>query len=276
MSSLFAGEKVFDDSNIAELVGSNGVVMAGGEPRYLTSKPRPTAYGSAGMPTFDAGGFTAFSESEIIRRATILQDKYQRISDSITWKPKDQNGTPLCWSFGSCGACEVSRVQGGMPYESLSPASCAGPITGYSLRGGYGEEFLKQAKETGIASSKLWPDYSFKGGHSLRTPEVEESYENHKILTVYDCRSNDLLQLWTMLVLGKPCPLGLDWWGHLVFACDVVVERGIIVGTRFRNSWGDWEAKNVHGVSGFGVLSPAKSRGDCYAVVEMTSYAQAG
>lgn len=269
---LYAGETIYDDHNLDEIVGKNGEVFVGGEMRYLTSKPRQTAYGSAGLPTFD-GTFAAFNEAEIIRRATALQLSQTRISDCIYWKSKDQDGTPLCWSFGSVGACEVKIVQQGLPYTSLSPASCAGPITGYNMRGGWGEEVLKQAREVGIARSSLWSDYSFK---VRPNEEIKEDYLNHKIIDAYDCRSNDLLQLYTMLVLGHPCPLGLDWWGHLVFACDVVVENGVIVGVRIRNSWGDsWGAKNKHGVGGFGVLAPSKSRGDCYAVAQMTSFAHA-
>jgi hypothetical protein len=261
--SLYHGEVVYGDSNWRELVGDGSTIRIGSDDRLLSYRPRTVPYGHAGAPTFEAAGFKAFDRKELKERADELEAKKARLSDLITWKPKDQNGTPLCWSFGSCGACETARVAAGMPYISLSPASCAGPITGYHLRGGWGHDFLEQAAKTGIATSALWPDYSFKVRPNA---EIESSYQDHKVLEWFDLQSNNVDQLWTMLVLGIPCPLGLDWWGHLIFAVDYVPGQG----TRIRNSWGDWGAANDHGVMGFSVLTEGKSRGDSYGVRAVT------
>jgi len=269
---LYAGEKVYDDHNAHELTGDGKVVFAGGEMRMLSAMPRKSAYGSIGVPTF-GDNFKVMTRSEIIDRAVYLDENEAQISDLLDYPSKDQNGLPYCWIYGCVGALEAIRRVQGLPYVELSAESAGGPITGYRSRGGYGEEGLQYLSKTGVANQSLWPKNKV-GGPSNVTAEVKADYENHRIKEWFDCETNNVEQLWTMLVLGFPCPLGLNWWGHLIFACGVVVDRASnkITGTRIRNSWAEsWGAKNKHGVGGFGVLTESKSRGDFFGVRSVTA-----
>ena len=182
-------------------------------------------------------------------------------------------GVHNCWIYGTTGAVEaVRRVQGFKEWVELSPESAGGPITGYRSRGGYGEEGLKYGSSVGFAAQTLWPRQKI-GGPSNITAEVKASYENHKIGEWFDGKTNSLNQLWSLLLMGMPCPLGLNWWGHLIYACDVVVDRAAnkIVGTRIRNSHGkDAHSKNKHGVAGFLTLTPGKSQGDFFGIRSVT------
>lgn len=262
---------IIGDHNFKQFVGDGKTVMAGGELRYLSALPRTAPYGSLGVPVFE-DSFTAFSRQEIMDRAVALDEQEGQVCDLIDYQPKNQNGLPYCWIYGCVGALEATRRVRGLPYEELSPESAGGPITGYRSRGGYGEEGLRYLSATGCCRQSLWPKQKI-GSQANITPEVKADYEHHRITEWFDCQTGNVEQLWTMLVLGFPCPLGLDWWGHLIFACGVAVDRQAnkIVGTTIRNSWGDWGSKNKHGVSGFSVLTEGKSRGDFYGVRSVTA-----
>lgn len=269
---LYANEKIYGDgfSSTAELVGDGTVVHVNGEPRYLTRKPRTAPYGSLG-PTFESS-LKAFSREEIKNRAIHLANTESRISDMVDFEGKDQNGTNYCWIFGCIGAFEFVRRKQGNPHQPLSPASAGGPITGYRNVGGWGEDGHRRLKEVGVCRTVLWPDTAISAKYL--TAEVQQDYANHKIVESYDGQSNNVEQLWTLLLLGIPCPLGLDWWGHLIWACDVVVLPDGTLGTRIRNSWNDaWGSKNKHGRGGFSVLTEAKSRGDFFGIGSVTNSA---
>jgi len=273
---LYHGEQIFGDHNFRQLIGNGRSVMAGGEPRYLVdgygepcSKPRVSAYGSIQGATPFHERFTVLSREEIRERAIDLERTESRVSDLINFSSKDQNGTSYCWNNGVVGAVEACREMAGLPYVSLSPASVGGPITGYRNVGGWGEDALKYISENGIARSELWPDNAIEPKYM--TAEVKADYENHQILEWFDLETDNVLQLWTMLVHRIPVPLGLNWWGHLIYGCDVVVQGNSLL-TRIRNSWNDiWGAKNKHGVGGFGVLEESRSRGSQFGVRAVTA-----
>lgn len=260
-------------NNYRELVGDGKQVSIGGEARLLTYQKRVSAYGSIGAPTFEDAGFKELTEAEILDKAIYLDEQEAQLYHLIDFPAKDQNGLPYCWIYGTTGAVECVRKLQGLPYVELSPESAGGPITNYRSRGGYGEEGLKFGSQTGFASQDLWPRQRI-GGPSNVTAEVKASYENHKIKEWFDCQTNNLRQLWTLLLAGHPCPLGLDWWGHLIYACGVAADRqkSQIVGTVIRNSHGrDAHSKNKHGVAGFLTLSPSKSRGDAFGIRSVTA-----
>lgn len=273
VAKLYAGEKIYGDHNAHELVGTNGQVFAGGEVRYLSALPRKAAYGSLGGPTFAQRYGAAFSRDEIRTRALELERTESRLSDLIDFASKDQNGTNYCWINGVVGALECARRKQNLPHISLSPASAGGPITNYRNVGGWGEDGLKYLTQTGVCRSELWPDNEIRAGRL--TGDVKRDYLNFKIMEFVDVETNNVEQLWSLLVRRIPCFLGLNWWGHLVYAVDVVVLPDGTLATRIRNSWGQWGAQNKWGVWGFGVLSESKSRGDAGGVTVATPYSQA-
>lgn len=267
---MYAGEPVYDDYNYRQLIGDGTKVMVCGEMRYLTAMPRTRPYGSlAGCRAFGAD-FQTIPRHEWSARIKDMEKYKSRLSDLITWKAKDQNGTNYCWMFGVVGALETQRKVQGVPYVELSPASAAGPITGYQNVGGWGGDALEYLSQHGCCNAKLWPTCAIN--RNLMNDAVREDYKNHKVLEYWEGEDRNFDQIMTLAFMRFASPLGLDWWRHLVFGCDPVeIEPGRF-GLRIRNSHSDNNgAKNDHGVGGFMVLAEEKARGDFFGIRQVTS-----
>lgn len=167
----------------------------------------------------------------------------------------NQNGTNYCWCNGVVGAVQCIRAVQGEPYVQLSPASVAAPIKNYSNEGGWGGEALEYIVKNGVAAASLWPPNAIS--KQYKTAECDANAAQHKVTKWYELDSRNFDQLATCLLLRLPVPIGLNWWGHEVFGCDLVLVSAGVFGVRIRNSWGD-----SYGEKGFAILSQSKATPD--------------
>ncbi len=257
---LYRGETVYDSSNIHKLLAGmvrerlrDGttvpVQIVGGHKRYLSAIPKP-----AGTNT-RAYSFSALAAGPLIPRSdwsAALKEQIarkSRISDVQTWEPDDQDGYPICWAAGTCAAFSTARVLQGLPFVRISGMSVAVPISG-GHSGGYEGDAVEYLTEHGGASVDVWT-YDSPSNLSSQA-EVIESRKHHVALESYECESFD--EFATAWLLDWPCTVSYNWWSHVVMACDLVEIEAGSFGVRIRNNWGDWGAKNDHGVSGYQVL----------------------
>jgi hypothetical protein len=109
---------------------------------------------------------------------------------------------------------------------------------------GYIAEF--GVPETGVFSGHPTDRNQFDRG------EVRASAEIHKVVEFGELPRNDYEALVSVLldpVNPRPVTMGLNWWGHLIYAVRAVKEGVLIV-----NSWGEnW------GNKGLSVLAPNKA-----------------
>lgn len=246
-STISPREHVIGDDNYESFfdVAVNGETVGRGRVTPPTGTPKPRCLSRSAAPVM--------SEDEIVSRASKLEKDGQRLSDLMragNIPCKNQASTNYCWINAPTYCVEVKRVLQGHAYVELSPASQGGPITNFRNVGGWGTAGLKGIAESGLVPASLWPcnaidrRYNTDSNRSLAMKFRAEEWDEV---------DTDVRAVCTQLVLGNPVAVGLDWWGHEVTFCDVVVANGRISGIRFRNSWGmDW------GDDGFSVLTGSK------------------
>ena len=251
---LYPYETVIDDSNAHTLTYQNvdttgPYVVVNGHRRYLTGQPKPADHDSrkyskpfsAAIPRIPRSDWSAMLKDQVAQRRLISQMQH--------WEPDDQDGFPICWAAGTCAAFSTARVLQGLPYVRISGMSVAVPISG-GRRGGYEGDAVEYLTQHGGASVDVW-GYDDPGRYDSK-PEVQASRKHHIAIESYECESfDDFATAW---LLRFPCTVSYNWWSHVVMACDLVeIEPGSF-GVRIRNNWGDWEASNDLGVSGYQVL----------------------
>jgi hypothetical protein len=202
----------------------------------------------AGLPEFPRSMLIPRSEwrercEQLERTGSLVTQKLRRLNIP----PKDQNGTSWCWGNCVVGAMETARALAGLPYVSFSPASVCGPVKGYRNVGGWMAEAAEYIIPNGVATTAVWPDNA--NNRSYDNAETREVRKAHKIQVAYDLPNKNFDAMFSCLLLGKTCPIGLLWWGHAIEAVDpLYTPSGFAV--RIRNSWGArWED------GGYGILS---------------------
>lgn len=149
----------------------------------------------------------------------------------------NQASTNYCWGNAVVTCLELLREFNGLPYVKLSSASVCAPIKNFRNEGGWGEEALAYIIQHGIAPAALWPANAIDRRYD--NDETRQARQAYKISEFFDLPPYDFEALASALLHGKPCAIGLDWWGHEVAALDLVaLERGAF-GVLCRNSWGD-------------------------------------
>lgn len=245
-STLYVGEKVYDDSNKAEWCGDGQTIFAGGEKRLLS---RIAAAPLRAYAAFNSA-FPDIPETEWDARIDEQIELEARVSDYCDFPAFDQDGLPTCWAIGTAQAATITRRIMGLPHRQLSGCSLAVPISG-GHRGGYEGEANEYAVEHGIASVDVWPENNTD--RSLNSKgEVQADRLNHKVLEFLEMQTR---ANWATACLRTKCgPFAYDEMSHVMAMCDLVrIERGSY-GFRVRNSWSNgWGAKNKHGFGGFAV-----------------------
>lgn len=204
---------------------------------------------------------TLIPRSEWDDRIAEMERTKSRLSDLVLQAgipSLDQNGTNYCWGNGVVTAMETLRCLAGLPYVKLSSASACAPIKNFRNNGGWGGDALEWAMEKGMCTAETWPANAID--RRYYTDAAKEEAKRFRVTEATDVEQYDFDALMTMLFNRVPCPLGLDWWGHLICAMDPVKISSGQYGVRIRNSWGD-----DYGDQGFAVLSERKSRGDVVA-----------
>lgn len=259
-STLYKGEKVYDDSNFQELLGDGRSVLVGGEERLLARIPPPpnedksgysAPFLTAGFPLIDKSNWDAAIDEQIALLA--------RVSDCIDFPAFDQDGLPTCWAICTAQCYSIKRRCVGLPHRQMSGCSLAVPISG-GHRGGYEGNSMRMAIEDGIAATDYWPENNTSNSLNSK-PEVTADRLLHKVLMFLDMDGD---QQWATACLRKlPGVFAYNWMSHCMTMCDFVRIEAGSYGYRVRNSWrDDWGAKNSKGVGGFAVYRTGKGTPD--------------
>lgn len=254
-SELYPGEVIIDESVTVQPANSGYV------PRDYAVMPRgavPAGDGKFADP-FD---ISLIPRNEWDARIEELEAKKNRLSDlrlANNIPSLNQGSTNYCWCNAVISAMMILQAKQGGVITPLSPASVAAPIKGYRNQGGWGAEALDYIVKNGVAPVSLWPANAINRQYD--NAESQAARAKFKILEWWELESQNFDQLATLLLLGIPCPLGLNWWSHEICALDLVKTGSNSYGTRIWNSWGD----DNYGTKGMGVLSESKSRGDVVA-----------
>lgn len=249
---LYAGEKVFDDSNYHELIGDGHAVVSGGERRLLARIPKPTHHNSSGYCSAKfSDKFGRIPRSEWSDRLKEQIRLKARVSDYCDFTAFDQDGLPTCWAIGTCQAATIARRIMGLPLKRLSGCSIAVPISG-GHSGGYEGEALEYMAKHGAASTDTWKENDTR--RSLNTDAaVVADRQNFKALEFVEMESFDDWATMCLLTFAGTC--AYNFWSHVVSIVDLVeIERGSF-GLRHRNSWAEsYGVKNDLGFGGFNVM----------------------
>lgn len=258
---LYKGEKVYDDSNIRELLGghreylpdgSHVIVQEhGGVKRYMSAMPRPAGHDSRVYSRTFASAVKLIPRSDW-SAALKEQIEQKRLTSQLqNWTSDDQGSYPTCWAAGTCAAFATARVRQGHPHVRISAMSVAVPISG-GHSGGYEGDAVSLLTKRGGVDVALW-GYTEANRAKDRDPACEANRLLHKSLESYECDGFD--EFATAWLLGFPCTVSYNWWSHVVMACDLVeIERGSF-GVRIRNNWGEsYGAKNDFGYGGYNVF----------------------
>lgn len=174
---------------------------------------------------------------------------------------QDQNGQGFCWAYSPTAAAMVLRASAGMPYVELSAHSVACKIYNFQDRGAWNPLAFDFIREFGVAPASHWSPRSMdRSNDNSATWEAASNFRftegwiDIDASAAYD-KNLAFDEIVTCLLLGLPCPVDFQWWGHSVLALDLVeVNRGFNVsdirrwGLRIWNSWTDNWGNNGTGV----------------------------
>jgi hypothetical protein len=168
------------------------------------------------------------------------------------WKAKNvpilnQQRRPWCWCYGTIGGFMTVRARMNLNTIKFSAASTAAKIKNYRDVGGWAEEAIKGFAKYGCSSVDRWPEASNSRSHD--TEEQRKFAMLHKLTKVEELPRQNIDAIVSSLFYNNPVTLGLMWWGHLVYALDVVLRNGEIM-ILIANSWGEGWGEN-----GLGLLS---------------------
>jgi len=257
---LYPGEHIIDDGNyhkhIDPLVDGQRV-HRGCVPRDFNALP-PGCY----RGTMTDVPMALIPRSEWSARIKEQEQTRSRSSDlilSANIPSLDQNGKGYCWAHSSTGALIALRCAQHIPYVPLSAYAVACTIKNFRDEGGWGALAMDFLMQRGVPSEKFWPAQSMS--RSNDNPQTWADAALHKVTdgfidfasAVYD-RNLTFDQMATLLLCRVPVVIDLNWWGHSVYAVDLVEVSANAYGVRFRNSWG-----NSYGSKGFSILQGSKA-----------------
>lgn len=180
-----------------------------------------------------------FDRKEIIERLQEREAKKQRVYDVMQQKgvkPLHQGNTNYCWCNSVVDAVQVARALNNSEHIPLSPASVAAPIKNYRNEGGWGIQAVKYIAEHGVAPQSLWPANAINKQYD--TAESRAAREPFKIEQAgwLDLPPDAWEPLWTLIVIGFPCPMAHMEYSHEVLAIDLGLSAKGTIRTLCRNS----------------------------------------
>lgn len=168
----------------------------------------------------------------------------------------DQNGLGYCWMYGTVGAIMTVYAMTGLPVPHLSATGPAAQGKNWANRGGWAGEAIEYIRRYGIPTLDAWPEHSMD--RSLpRSPEVQRTAKLHGLVDFAELPRNNFDAAVSVLldpVDPRPVTLGLNWWGHLVYATKVVKLGAGRYGLKIANSW-----RPTWGQQGTAVLVESKA-----------------
>lgn len=151
----------------------------------------------------------------------------------------DQNGLGYCWIYGVVGAVMTCYAMNG--HDPVPALSATGPgAQGKNFRnvGGWALEAIEYIDRYGIPTLEAWPEHTLDRS-LVNSHEVELTSKMHGIVEFEELPRNDFRALVSVLldpIDPRPVTLGLNWWGHLVYATKVVKKNGVYL-IKIVNSW---------------------------------------
>jgi hypothetical protein len=166
-------------------------------------------------------------------------------------KVLNQGSWGYCWMYGLVGAMQTAYAQTGGFVPHLNAHYPAWLGKRGANQGGWAGEALGYVREFGVPEIGVFPGHQTNRA-AFDRGEVKASAELHKVVEFSELPRNDYEALVSVLldpVNPRPVTMGLNWWGHLIYAVRAVPE-----GILFINSW-----DTTWGREGAGVLAPNKA-----------------
>lgn len=237
-------------------------------------RPRNFAQVPVGaLPFATAASFPVIPRDQWSARIRQMEVEQSRLSDLIKLEQipcLNQEQTNFCHANSPALAMMALRAAQGQPFVLLSPASIAGPVTGFQNEGAFIHDDLRQITQVGCASQEFVPANQVDRGGFL--PGWEEDAANHRVTEWWDlgqCDATMFDRVMTLLLSRVPVCVAYHWWAHAVTLIDPVELSPGRFGVRFRNSWGD--AWPNPGSGGYALLPEGKGTPDeAYAPRSMT------
>lgn len=249
---LYKGEKVFDDSNVSELIGDGTQVFVEGEMRLLSRLPPPLGSPPVTAVPFADSGLTLVKRSDLSAMIKEQAERKRRVSDYCDFPAYDQNGIPTCWANGPSQAYTTTRRIMGLPLKVISACSVAVPISG-GHSGGYEGDAFNYLLKNGGCSVDLWSNNDTNRRLSDDPKVIADRKITHG-LELIKVPDDDFLSWATVCLATLAGGFAYDWMSHVMMSCDVVEIEADSFGFRQRNSWKDsWGGKNDLGFGGFNV-----------------------
>lgn len=226
------------------------------------TKPRVSAPGSlsfAPIPDLELIPRIEWREriADLTREGALLS----QVSTREGIPTKHQQTTNYCHANSPALVIEILRAVQREPFVSMSPASIAGPITGFRNEGAYIEDDLEQITKVGCASVAFVPPNQI--GKSGFKAGWEQDAAKYRVTEWWDLGRKDsqmFARCMSVLLGGLPICVAYNWWSHAVTLIDPYVDAQGNFGFRFRNSWGaNWPKA---GANGYALLMEGKGTPD--------------
>jgi hypothetical protein len=258
--------KVYGEDNYAQLVDTVNEYpgLGGYQPRDFDRFP--LGYAS---PVFEAATIPRAEWTERAEALEVAKATPEHVCAHAGVPILNQSRRPYCWCYGAMGLVMAGYASAGLPVPHLSATSLAAKIKNYRDVGGWAGEAIEGNQRFGVSTIDFWPEAALDRRYD--TPEQRENAALHKATEWAELRANSFDHVATALLRGFAVSLGLNWWGHLVYATKLLVISRNRFGVLIRNSWGtDWEN------GGRGVLEESKATpAEAFIVRSVSKYDKA-
>jgi hypothetical protein len=153
----------------------------------------------------------------------------------------NQADWPYCWMYGLIGAVITRYAMAGHTPPHLNAHYPAWLGKRGVKRGGWAGEGLGYVKEFGVPTMDVFSGRPSGPRSIFERGEVVASAELTKVVEFSELPRNDLNALCSVLldpINPRPVTMGLNWWGHLVYAVKVT-PRGILIANSWGSNWGE-------------------------------------
>jgi hypothetical protein len=226
---------IIDDSNFADVVQSG--IEGGMGTGYDTANAMP--FGTVA----NAAKITRIPERDYAEHIA-RQDRDE--SSPFHWFRRfdvailNQGSWGYCWMYGLVGAIQCRYAMAGHNPPHLNAHYPAWLGKRGANRGGWAGEALPYIEQWGVPEIGVFPGHPSNRA-AFERGEVRVSAELTKVVEFSELPRNDLNALCSVLldpINPRPVTMGLNWWGHLVYAVKVT-PRGILIANSWGSNWGE-------------------------------------